>query len=91
MKINRASPRQKAVYQGMYPLYGTAKINDITVHIEELNEYLGPQYEIVLPDGYIDGPEHLHFLLCFDKEDLKERLKALDPVPCSCCVQGKER
>lgn len=87
MKINRASPKQKKAYEGIYPLYGTAHINGLIVHIEELNECQGPKYEIVLPDGYIDGPQHLHFLLCFDKDDLLERLKALDPVPCRCCKE----
>ncbi len=90
MKITRASRQEAGAYQGMYPLYGTAQVNGITVIIEELGEPQGPRYEILLPDGYIDAPQQQHFLLCFDNKDLLERLKALDPVPCSCCRRDKD-
>ena len=85
MKITKATLKQRNQYDGLYPLYATAEINAVTVHIEKLDECRGPKYEIVLPDGYIDGPQQLHFLLCFDREDLEDRLQALEPVPCRCC------
>lgn len=85
MKIHKATFEQHSQYDGLYPLYATAEINAVTVHIEKLDEAQGPKYEIVLPDGYIDGLQQQHFLLCFDREDLEDRLKTLDPVPCTCC------
>lgn len=78
MKIQKATFRQRKNYNGLNPLHATAKVRGHTLYIEELNESNGgPKYEVILPDGYIEG---LHSFLCFDKSDLEDRLKYMVPV-----------
>ena len=81
MKIQKATFRQRKNYKGLYPLYATAKVRGHTLYIEELNESNGgPKYEVILPEGYIDGIEGVHSFLCFDQSDLEDRLQYVVPV-----------
>ena len=78
MKIQKATFRQRKNYKGLYPLYGTVTVRGHTLYIEELNESNGgPKYEVILPEGYVEG---LHSFLCFDKSDLEYRLQCMVPV-----------
>lgn len=81
MKIRKATFRERKNYNGLNPLHATATVRGHTLYIEELNESNGgPKYEVILPEGYVDGIENLHSFLCFDKSDLEDRLKYMVPV-----------
>ena len=82
MKIRRATQQEVSSYEGLYPLYGTVQVSGHTVYIEHLPG--DPDFEIMIPNGFIHKPDCLHSLICVDMEDLQDRLNLLDIQPCRC-------
>jgi len=77
MRIRRATPEEKARYDGVHPLYGYALSWKPPLKMEI--EYLGegkdePNYEVLAPAGKIFA-EGVHTLLATDLKELKERLE----------------
>ncbi|VVC05152.1 Uncharacterised protein [uncultured archaeon] len=75
MHVQKATMKQKKSYNGLYPLYGFAKVNGQLCTVEYLGEGKGePNYEVLAPENYQFVPDGVHSLLCETLTDMEVRI-----------------
>lgn len=84
VKLRKATGPERESYDGLYPLYGFATIEDQEIVIQDLRDDWkkpNPLYEAIAPDGFHfdEGP---HTLCCFDLKDVRDRLDGAELEKC---------
>lgn len=83
--ITKATDKQKALYKGLYPLYGYIVVDKRVCAVEHPNEgQEGVNYEVMAPDGYhFARPEDVHSFCCTTLADVRDRCNGANLAPCT--------